>query len=376
VDKVYCTRVAAFLEEFDREYRSDPFRKIHWKKVQDWVETDHANLHIVEGASGSIRFATIIKKIRPGHRLRNFAREVISTVAPGELECLAFAHAPDDGCRQDLVEHLKSLGSVWFTHMNQENPAALRVMCEAGATHLSARIGGVGRGEISGMHYLGTRTDHTLNPIDKVCFGLVGSFDPKDMAERLLTMPFEVTDRGERYGGPKKTWKRVCIRSAGGPRHTADTEIRNHLVFQTAPDLLPIMESVGPLRDFDYMMLTRTDENDGIIARHSDIALDAKVVRLGPKPDHTMRFHFVIQSNPECVFHVWNDDGTKQSVVMQTGDIWYTDVRKPHAVENRGPTPRIHLVADMYGDTAPWAKFTRTVPEGVWELDAIPATFP
>jgi len=376
VDKAYCTAVAAFLEGFDDGYRTDPFRKIHWKKVHDWVEVDGASLHIVEGPDGSILLAAIVKKLKQGHRVRDFAREVISVVGTGEVECLAFAHAADDGCRADLVAYFKSLGSVWFTHMNQENPAALRVMRDLGTTHLSARIGGVGRGEISGIHYMGSRTNHTPNPLDKVCFGLVGRFDPKDMADRLTDMEFEVTGRGERYGGPKKTWRRVCIRDAGMPRNTTEPALRNHQVFQAVPDLLDAMESVGPLKDYGYMMLTRTDASEGIIARHSDIALDAKKVRLGPKPEHTMRFHFVIQSNPECVFHVWNDDGTKQSVVMQAGEIWYTDVRKPHAVETQGPTHRIHLVADLYADSAPWSRFTKTVPEGVWELESIPATFP
>lgn len=367
MDKDRLKKIAEFFEQYDAGYRVDPFRKIHWKVVHDWLEHERTTLRLSEGADGSFRFGAVIKALKPGHRVRNFSRETVGVARPGDVECLAFAHDQDSDSRQGLISYLKSLGNVWFAHMNQENPASRNLLRDLGARHISARIGGVGAGEISGIHHFGNPDDFSPNPLDKVCFGLLGRFDPGGMAQRLLAMDFEVTDRGERYGGPKRTWTRVCVRDAGLPRGTAENHLLNHPVFSVAPDLLDVMRSVGPLNDFDYTMLTRTAATEGVISRHSDIALDAKTVQLGPKLGHTMRLHFVIQSNPGCVFHIWNDDGTRQSVVMQTGDIWYTDVRKPHSVENLGPTPRVHLVTDFYGDTSPWSRFQQVIPDIEWQ---------
>lgn len=366
-DKERLKVLAAFFESYDEGYRVDPFKKIHWGKVHAWESEPRVVIHMVEHG-GTFRWGAVTKALRVGHAIRDFSREAVNTAVEGDHECLAFAYT-DDASLEELKDYLLGFKGMWLAHVNQENPKNHPIMKACGAKLVSARIGGVGAGEIHGIYYIGPRTNHTESRFARTCFARLPGFDPGDMAERLLKsdLHFDITNRGQRYGGPKKTWRRVCIQNAGMPHYGIDvgsTEaLRNHPVFQVVPELLGVMEAVGPLHDYDYMMLTRTDAVDGIIARHSDIALDAKKVRLGPDHGKTMRLHFVLQSNPECVFNVWNVDGQKESVVMKAGEIWYTDVRKPHSVDNRGDKTRVHLVADFYGDTEPWTRFLETHPK-------------
>jgi len=45
--------------------------------------------------------------------------------------------------------------------------------------------------------------------------------------------------------------------------------------------------------------------------------------------------------------HSWNLRAEEIVVHMKVGEVWRIDNRKPHAVFNKGTTPRIHLVIDI-----------------------------
>jgi len=72
----------------------------------------------------------------------------------------------------------------------------------------------------------------------------------------------------------------------------------------------------------------------GKILTHSDPlhSIDPDLVRL----------HVPVVTNPEVHFLV-----NGRRVVMDPGETWYVDVRFPHSVENRGDSPRVHLVMDL-----------------------------
>ena len=62
--------------------------------------------------------------------------------------------------------------------------------------------------------------------------------------------------------------------------------------------------------------------------------------------DGLTRIHIPIQTSPQVLFSI---DG--ESVHFTAGHAWYMDASCLHAVENRGGTPRIHLVIDCITNT-------------------------
>lgn len=216
---------------------------------------------------------------------------------------------------------------------------------------MSSRIAGVGS-DIYGIYYVGRRSIQPLPESQLIQFSKLSAsrFDLSSEAKRLLSDDpgFEVTDRGERYGGPTKAWRRVIVRAANDPRIRTMSEAENLPVFRDYPAILSAVKSVVPLSGLDAVMLTRVSPDGGVIVRHTDIALDKlhNRTRFGLSPDRTIRPHFVIQGNPECTFSVWDLQGVKKTVTMASGEVWYADVRKPHEVTNGGHVTRLHLCVD------------------------------
>jgi len=78
----------------------------------------------------------------------------------------------------------------------------------------------------------------------------------------------------------------------------------------------------------------------GELLRHTDqIDPDA-----GISNGKIMRIHIPIVTNPGVEFTTWSP--IENNVVMNAGECWYLDRRKPHRVINNGDTSRIHLVID------------------------------
>ena len=59
-------------------------------------------------------------------------------------------------------------------------------------------------------------------------------------------------------------------------------------------------------------------------------------------PGFYKRFHLVVQGGDENVFLI--EDEVK---IMQTGQMWETDVREMHTVINLMNQDRIHLIVDI-----------------------------
>ena len=197
------------------------------------------------------------------------------------------------------------------------------------------------------------------------CFArLQEQFDYSKVAEKILKGNFDfiVSERGTAYGGPKKTWRRIIVRKSGSPHTNVKQDLLQLPVFQQVPELVDCMEAVAPLENLDQVLLTRVEPQEGLVARHTDIALDRDKILKGVTPNTFMRFHLVLQSNPGCTFHVWDLHGNKQSVQMKTGEVWYTDVRKPHAIDNKGDQFRLHLVCDWKYEERLFQKFDKLLP--------------
>ena len=79
------------------------------------------------------------------------------------------------------------------------------------------------------------------------------------------------------------------------------------------------------------LVLTRLDPASGIPV-HTDNGYSLESVH---------RCHLAIVTNADCIFAIGGEE--KQ---MAFGDVWEISNTMPHQVDNRGATPRIHLMID------------------------------
>lgn len=118
---------------------------------------------------------------------------------------------------------------------------------------------------------------------------------------------------------------------------------------QLAADCPAIMEFVTSVPWWAYMervrLLQMSGRNGkgGSLGRHTDIADKA----MGTKDGQIVRFHLPLVTDPAIQLHVWELDGTKRSLHLAAGELYYLDARKPHAVTNPTGVDRVHLVVDV-----------------------------
>ena len=80
-----------------------------------------------------------------------------------------------------------------------------------------------------------------------------------------------------------------------------------------------------------------------IIGKHTD-KIDKDI---GLEIGKIIRLHIPIRTHSKVEFSVW-DKRDKITFLMVEGKYYYTDVTKPHSVENNSKLDRIHLVVDCY----------------------------
>lgn len=365
-EKERYKEMAKSYEEFDHPFRLDPFKKIHWGVLEKWNDKTNVFKYVIEG--GNFAYSYCVSRTGSNRSIKDFSGNVVGTALKGEYECLGFCHAPNATAYESLVKELQPYTSkgMWFQRINQENRQNHKVMSRINANWISSKVTGVGA-DIYGIYYAGNRKIPVVSNAQQLCFAKLDyQFDPLKIADILLQLQdtdFEVTGRGNAYGGPKKTWRRIIVRNVGDDRQNAKQQVHANTVFKRAPALLKILKDVAPFDMLDSMMLTRVSPAEGIIARHTDIALDKDKVVKGLNDGMSMRFHVVLQSNPDCLFHIWDLHGNKHSVSMKAGEIWYSDIRKPHAVDNKGDVFRLHLVLDWFSDAKLWNRFNLVVPD-------------
>jgi len=84
-----------------------------------------------------------------------------------------------------------------------------------------------------------------------------------------------------------------------------------------------------------------------VIGKHSD-KIDKDI-----ESKKIIRIHIPIRTNKDVIFTLYesNKDKQGQSHNLKTGHFYYTDVSKPHAVQNNSNEDRIHLVVDCVRNT-------------------------
>jgi hypothetical protein len=111
-----------------------------------------------------------------------------------------------------------------------------------------------------------------------------------------------------------------------------------------APEMKPILDILKTIPCRMERVRFMKLEAGKIINKHTD-KIDKD---LGIEDGKITRIHMPVRTNDLVTFSIWDDNKFKQDYKLETGKFYYTDVRKPHAVENLSDTDRIHLVMDCY----------------------------
>jgi hypothetical protein len=112
------------------------------------------------------------------------------------------------------------------------------------------------------------------------------------------------------------------------------------------PTVLKLVGRIG--RDFERVRLMRLAGGGGELSRHADIT-----DRLAGVADGRMaRVHIPLVTNPGVRFKAWGIRGERIERHLPAGALCFLDQRKPHAVTNSQPEPRIHIVADAVSSPA------------------------
>ena len=107
-------------------------------------------------------------------------------------------------------------------------------------------------------------------------------------------------------------------------------------------EMKPILEILDKLpcryERVRFMKLTKGK----VIGKHSD-KIDKDI-----ESKKIVRIHIPIRTNNDVIFTLYENAKDKQGQDhnLKTGHFYYTDVSKPHAVQNNSNVDRIHLVVD------------------------------
>ncbi|MEO0996922.1 MAG: aspartyl/asparaginyl beta-hydroxylase domain-containing protein [Pseudomonadota bacterium] len=174
----------------------------------------------------------------------------------------------------------------------------------------------------------------------------LGDYDIAPIRERLLAEP-------------EAAWSRKVAQKAGNWPHrdarhlslanSLDGRHHDAIVF---PAYARYEDLVKPLLRTVSQWLGRGDRVVRVqfawlgagssIAAHRDTAITLL---------YSHRVHVPIASNDDVEFHCGDE-----SVCMREGEVWTFDNTRKHAVDNRGDTPRIHMIAD----------FAEPLPPSTW----------
>ena len=108
--------------------------------------------------------------------------------------------------------------------------------------------------------------------------------------------------------------------------------------------LLPIKEILSHIpAEFERVRVMRLKSGTKI-RKHTD-KVDKAI-----KNKDIIRIHIPLKTSVSDVkMHIW-EGKIKESFSLETGKYYYTDVTKPHAVDNNADFDRLHLVVDCYNN--------------------------
>ena len=108
-------------------------------------------------------------------------------------------------------------------------------------------------------------------------------------------------------------------------------------------DLLPIKEILSHIpAEFERVRVMRLKA--GTTINKTTDKVDKEI-----KNGNIVRIHIPLKTSLNVHFYLW--EGKEQyHFNLETGNYYYTDVSKPHAVHNKADFDRLHLVVDCYNN--------------------------
>lgn len=130
-------------------------------------------------------------------------------------------------------------------------------------------------------------------------------------------------------------WSGVALRSTDPASHSirpvpGAENYEETTLADRCPHIRAVLEALKTdLRSVRVLKLSA----GSVIREHSDDGLGWD--------EGEVRLHVPIITNPQVEFYIED-----RRIIMNEGECWYLDLGKPHRVQNRGTTDRLHLVID------------------------------
>ena len=342
-----------------KEQNLDPFKKVNWKNIFD---ENFKECYRYKKVDDKLVWAYFIKENKGSRGVKDFAEDIVGRVEKGDLQITRFAY--DDEYLDELIEDIEqqrtednqfltSKRNIWFTDVNMELDKDKLLLEKMGGKFLSIKVTAVGS-EVRGIYYIGDKQqpghlpyeDITIKKIDiespittKECGELVEEI--KNYQDALN--PWSYDGINGNYGGPEKTWYTIEIVPI-----KPDSPI-DYKILESIPKLQKIVDKITEVGKCTWLVITRVEPHKGLIQRHSDIGYDSwdYKTKNGPKIGNSLRVHFPIQVDDECVFTQVGMDGKEIPHRLETNNYYYMDKRKPHWVENNSDNYRFHVIMDI-----------------------------
>ena len=342
-----------------KEQNLDPFKKINWKNLYD--ANEKGKLFFKE-VGGELVWSYIISESKTNRGVKDFADDVVGTIKVGDLQVSRFAYK--DNYKQDLINDIEDKRKInnfmfpdekknlWFTDINMELDKDKSLCDDMNLNWLSSKVTAVGS-EVRGIWYNGDTKQKGFSPyedlkIKKMNLSSITKSECKDLVNEIINYQealnsWSYDGINGNYGGPEKTWSTIEIVPIN-PNSEIDYKIIDNL-----PKLKKIIEDITTVEKCTWIVITRVEPKKGIIMRHSDIGHDSwdYQTKNGLKLGQSLRVHFQLQVDNDCVFTQVGIDGIEEKYNLKVGEYYYMDKRKPHWVVNNSDNFRFHVIMDL-----------------------------
>ena len=342
-----------------KEQNLDPFKKINWKNLYD--ANEKGKLFFKE-VGGELVWSYIISESKTNRGVKDFADDVVGTIKVGDLQVSRFAYK--DNYKQDLINDIEDKRKInnfmfpdekknlWFTDINMELDKDKSLCDDMNLNWLSSKVTAVGS-EVRGIWYNGDTKQKGFSPyedlkIKKMNLSSITKSECKDLVNEIINYQealnsWSYDGINGNYGGPEKTWSTIEIVPIN-PNSEIDYKIIDNL-----PKLKKIIEDITTVEKCTWIVITRVEPKKGIIMRHYDIGHDSwdYQTKNGLKLGQSLRVHFPLQVDNDCVFTQVGIDGIEEKYNLKVGEYYYMDKRKPHWVVNNSDNFRFHVIMDL-----------------------------
>lgn len=313
---------------------------------------------------GSVAASAIARRLRAGSTHRDFCGRELRLYA-GAIFASAFACADATAGERLLAAMIRRApGAPVYVEAFEEDATARAALEAAGFRYCMTKI--AAGSEVKGMYSAMGDGLAELPPAESAALEICrpGFADPGDIAQALAEIRRYESSHdmwAQHYSSynKRKSWTAIALHGYDpldpsfiiAPREMsqqwkADNPAR--LIAKCAPTIaagafpaaMRLVDRLPGRKDrVRFMRLAA----EGELTRHADIT-----DRLaGTANGRLTRLHIPLVTNPGAIFRAWGIRGELIERHLPAGALCFLDQRKPHAVVNRSPAERIHIVADV-----------------------------